>query len=74
MTVINIIWIILQVLIGYNLFLPFILFICYKSSRKILPEAPEDDYGIIVTAYEQTDSLPPVIASLLRLNYSNYLI
>jgi len=74
MTVVNIIWIILQVLIGYNLFLPFILFIVYKPSRKILPEAPEDDYGIIVTAYEQTDSLPPVIASLLRLNYSNYLI
>jgi cellulose synthase/poly-beta-1,6-N-acetylglucosamine synthase-like glycosyltransferase len=35
---------------------------------------PESDYGIIVTAYEQVDSLPPVIASLLRLNYSNYLI
>jgi cellulose synthase/poly-beta-1,6-N-acetylglucosamine synthase-like glycosyltransferase len=74
MTVTGIIWIILQVLIGYNLFLPFILFVFYRPSRKVSPEAPEDDYGIIVTAYEQTDSLPPVIASLLRLNYSKYLI
>jgi cellulose synthase/poly-beta-1,6-N-acetylglucosamine synthase-like glycosyltransferase len=74
MTVTGIIWIILQVLIGYNLFLPFILFVFYRPSRKVSPKAPEDDYGIIVTAYEQTDSLPPVIASLLRLNYSKYLI
>lgn len=64
----------MQVLIGYNLFLPFILFLCYRPSRVVLPEVPESDYGIIVTAYEQVDSLPQVITSLLRLNYSNYLI
>src|SRR6201996_4860761 len=74
MTIIGIIWIIVQVLIGYNLFLPFVLFLFYRPSQKILPEVPESDYGIIVTAYEQVDSLPPVIASLLRLNYSNFLI
>lgn len=74
MTILAVIWILLQVLIGYNLFLPFILFLFYSPSRTELPEAPESDYGIIVTAYEQVDSLPPVIASLLRLNYTNYLI
>lgn len=74
MTILAIIWILLQLLIGYNLFLPFILFICYRPSQAELTEAQESDYGIIVTAYEQVDSLPPVIASLLKLNYSNYLI
>jgi len=74
MTILAIIWILLQVLIGYNLFLPFILFLFYKPSRAVLPEVPESDYGIIVTAYEQVDSLPQVITSLLQLNYSNYLI
>ncbi len=74
MTLLAIIWILLQVLIGYNLFLPFVLYIFYRPPHTVLPEAPESDYGIIVTAYEQVDSLPPVIASLLRLNYSNYLI
>lgn len=34
----------------------------------------EADYGIIVTAYEQTHTLPAVIASLLKMDYSNYLI
>src|ERR1700744_4175773 len=74
MTLLAIIWILLQVLIGYNLFLPFVLFLFYRPTRTELPEAPESDYGIIVTAYEQVDSLPPVISSLLRLNYSNFLI
>src|ERR1700749_3279014 len=74
MTIVTVIWVLLQVLIGYNLFLPFILFLFYRPSRVALPEVPESDYGIIVTAYEQVDSLPPVIISLLRLNYSNYLI
>lgn len=74
MTIIAVIWILLQVLIGYNLFLPLVLFLFYRPSRAVSPEVPESDYGIIVTAYEQVDSLPQVIASLLRLNYSNYLV
>lgn len=32
------------------------------------------DYGIIVTAYEETALLPSVIGSILKLNYNNYLI
>ncbi len=32
------------------------------------------DYAIIVTAYEQTDLLPSVIDSILKLNYESYLI
>lgn len=71
-------WIALQVLIGYNLVMPLILYLFYLIERRLPAEkqenAPQPDYAIIVTAYEQTDSLPPVIDSILRLNYSNFLI
>jgi cellulose synthase/poly-beta-1,6-N-acetylglucosamine synthase-like glycosyltransferase len=75
MIIIWAIWILLQVLIGYNLYLPLILFTFYKPSKQTLPPlAPDDDYAIIVTAYEQVDSIPNVIASILKLNYTNYVI
>jgi len=74
----NIVWIIFQLLIGYNLVFPFLLFIIYlfKGKEKINVDSSIDeaDYAIIVTAYEQTHTLPPVIDSLLKLKYSNYLI
>jgi len=34
----------------------------------------KNDYAIIVTAYEQTDLLPSVVKSILKLNYSNFLV
>jgi cellulose synthase/poly-beta-1,6-N-acetylglucosamine synthase-like glycosyltransferase len=74
MTIIWAIWILLQFLIGYNLYLPIILFTFYKPAEQIPPLAAEDDYAIIVTAYEQVDSIPNVIASILKLNYTNYIV
>jgi cellulose synthase/poly-beta-1,6-N-acetylglucosamine synthase-like glycosyltransferase len=76
---IDIVWMIFQVLVGYNLVLPLVLlfiYILFGNKKKIPVRAgvAETDYGIIVTAYEQTHTLPPVVASLLKLNYSNYLI
>jgi len=71
------IWIIFQVIIGYNLVLPFLLFVFYKLVKKSRPKTLSDkeyDYAIIVTAYEQTALLPAVVASLLQVKYSNYLI
>jgi cellulose synthase/poly-beta-1,6-N-acetylglucosamine synthase-like glycosyltransferase len=74
----NIVWIIFQLLIGYNLVFPFLIYLIYlfKGSQKIsaIRSSVEADYAIIVTAYEQTHTLPPVIDSLLKLKYSNYLI
>ena len=72
-------WIIVQVLIGYNLVLPIFLFILYVIFKKQDHGKPgakskDYDYAIIVTAYEQTDSLPAVVDSILQLNYSNYVI
>ncbi|MCC8407397.1 glycosyltransferase family 2 protein [Mucilaginibacter sp. UR6-1] len=76
MAVIKIVWIIVQVLIGYNLVLPFILYLFSATvRRKLYPSSiAEADYAVIVTAYEQTSSLPAVVNSILRVNYKNYLI
>lgn len=73
-------WTLLQILIGYNLVLPLLLFFFYKireSFAKTTSPASagtEYDYGIIVTAYEQTNLLPSVIDSILKLNYKNFLV
>jgi cellulose synthase/poly-beta-1,6-N-acetylglucosamine synthase-like glycosyltransferase len=74
MAIIWLIWILVQVLIGYNLFLPVLLFVFFKNSNKNLPIVTESDYGIIVTAYEQIDAIANVVASLIKLNYTNYII
>ena len=74
MAIVWYIWILLQVLIGYNLYLPILLFIFFKEKVQEAPVVEEDDYGIIVTAYEQIDAIGNVVASLLKLKYTNYLI
>jgi hypothetical protein len=68
MAIVWYIWILLQVLIGYNLYLPILLFIFFKEKVQEVPVAEEDDYGIIVTAYEQIDAIGNVVASLLKLH------
>ena len=74
----NILWILFQLLIGYNLVFPILLYLIYllkgKPTFTVHDHPAEADYAIIVTAYEQTHTLPPVIDSLLKLQYSNYLI
>jgi len=76
--IINLIWYVFQIAIGYNLILPFFLLLLYSivklNKEKELISTNEADYAIIVTAYEQTTLIPSVVASLLKLNYSNYLI
>jgi len=67
-------------MIGYNLFLPLVLFFFYKivllskkHSFEIQPDG-EIDYAVIVTAYEQTDFIPAAVNSILELNYTKFLI
>ena len=71
-------WTFFQIAIGYNLVLPFLLLLIYaiigNNKKKGISENKEADYAIIVTAYEQTTLIPSVVASLLKLNYRNYLI
>jgi cellulose synthase/poly-beta-1,6-N-acetylglucosamine synthase-like glycosyltransferase len=68
-----------EILIGYNLVLPFFLLLVYALKRKTTfwpasAHPTQYDYAIIVTAYEQTDSLPPVVESLLNINYNKFII
>ncbi|MCF0055789.1 glycosyltransferase [Dyadobacter sp. CY356] len=77
MKIIEFFWYLLQIVIGYNLVFPVLLLLIYKMrGNKENPKkavlSGSQDYGIIVTAYEQTQQLPAVVASLLGLNYSNY--
>jgi cellulose synthase/poly-beta-1,6-N-acetylglucosamine synthase-like glycosyltransferase len=76
----NIIWLIIQLLIGYNLVLPVLLYLFYilriRKENKALQNnnLPAADYAVIVTAYEQTGMLPSVVASLLRMDHPNFMI
>lgn len=72
-----ILWVILGIVVGCHLVLPFLFFIVYK----ILPRKrnndrydTEPDYAIVVTAYEHINTLEQAVLSLLNLNYKNYLI
>lgn len=75
---IEFIWYFIQIAIGYNLVLPFLMLLFYalffKQKVHKTKSNLEADYAIIVTAYEQTTLIPSVVASLLNLRYSNYLI
>lgn len=81
MNLLKLAWIIIQIIIGYQLIVPFLFYVIFRlkgKTGKILASHPitstEPDYAIIVTAFEQTVLLPQVVTSLLKLNYSNYLI
>lgn len=67
---------IIQVLIGFNLVLPFVLLIIWSLSKKATrrESSPDSelDFAIIVTAYQHTFMLNSVVDSILKLNYSNY--
>ena len=74
---INGIWVFVQIIIGYNLVLPVVLYLLYALKGKTKAKkgaGAEYDYAIIVTAYEQTDHLAAVVASIQKLKYSNYIV
>ena len=60
------------------LLLPFLRYLIQllhfgkQRSRQSLKE--EADYAIIVTAYEEVAQIPHVVESILRMNYSNFLV
>lgn len=71
-------WFAIQVAIGYNLLLPFIFYLVWKllglKYNDHIFSGPAADYAIIVTAYEQIHTLPFVVDSILKLDYSNYVV
>lgn len=68
----------IQIIIGFNLIFPLILYIWWKlkspKSRVKPVTIQEKDFAVIVTAYEQTSFIPKVVESILKVNYSNYLV
>lgn len=69
--------IVMQCVIGLNLILPVLLYIIHFFKNKhssVETLNVEYDYAIIVTAYEQITMLPGVVNSILKLNYSNYIV
>lgn len=77
MQLVSVVFVIIQLVIGFNLFFPLFLYIIhlFKSKKPTISSANnENDYAIIVTAYEQTILLPAVVKSILNLNYNNYLV
>jgi cellulose synthase/poly-beta-1,6-N-acetylglucosamine synthase-like glycosyltransferase len=76
--ILAILWIVMQVVIGLNLILPLLLYVIFMFKRKTKKHAEtlgaESDFAIIVTAYEQTALLPEVVDSILKINYSNYIV
>lgn len=81
MAILKTIWILAQVLIGFNLVFPLLLAglnvmlrLIHPQKRSYTSMADQADYGIIVTAYEQTAQLPAVVASILTMNYERCII
>jgi cellulose synthase/poly-beta-1,6-N-acetylglucosamine synthase-like glycosyltransferase len=75
----EVIWLCLQLLTGYNLVLPLILFFSWRlfssKSRDLhLHSSQSRDYAVVVTAYQETQMLSAVVDSILALNYSNYTV
>jgi cellulose synthase/poly-beta-1,6-N-acetylglucosamine synthase-like glycosyltransferase len=73
------IWIVIQVLIGYNLIFPILLYGLYqlpshKKNKRTGQTEELYDYAFIVTAYQFTDTLNAVVDSILRINYPRYTI
>jgi len=74
---ISVSWIVIQLLVGYNLVLPLVIYFFSLINKKGLSpkkSTANPDYAIIVTAYEQTHTLGPVVASLLKLDYKQFII
>lgn len=67
----------MQLFLMLELLLPLFLYLLSlikirRNDRNV--RSSSSDYAIIVTAYEQTDQLPDVVDSILKLNYDNYLV
>jgi cellulose synthase/poly-beta-1,6-N-acetylglucosamine synthase-like glycosyltransferase len=67
----------IQIIVGFHLLFPVILWLLAFFKVKLTTanrDYEEMDYAIIVTAFEQASLIPAVVNSILRCNYDNYLI
>lgn len=78
-TLLYLIWYGVQLMIGFNLIWPLLLYGLYlirrrRSNTDQGAMFPQGDYAVIVTAYEQTTMIPAVVDSLLRLDHDQFMI
>ena len=71
---------IIQLIIGYNLVLPFLLYLFYvlfknkKRDKALMSiQEQEPDYAIIVTAYQEISHVPQTVQSIQALKYRDFL-
>jgi cellulose synthase/poly-beta-1,6-N-acetylglucosamine synthase-like glycosyltransferase len=79
MKIVWFLWVLIQLAIGFYLVFPVLLSLFnWVKGRAKKPAAKkgaiEADYALIVATYGQTDQLPDVVASIQKLNYSNYMV
>jgi cellulose synthase/poly-beta-1,6-N-acetylglucosamine synthase-like glycosyltransferase len=77
MDIIYTLFIVIQVLIGVHLFTPLILCLFKFFNKQSITDksaGTDFDYAVIVTAYQQTTLIPMVVDSILKANYTNYII
>ncbi|SDM28058.1 glycosyltransferase [Pedobacter antarcticus] len=77
MEILKTVWIIFHFFMAFYFILPVLLLLIKLVRRADKPSNPiirEFDYAVIITAYQQTNLLPALVDSALKLNYSNYLI
>lgn len=77
MYLLNLIWISVQGVIGFQLIFPLLLIVIRSlrsTSLRGQRQLTSPDYAVIVTAYEQTDQLNEVVQSILTSDYHQYTI
>ncbi|HTG56872.1 MAG TPA: glycosyltransferase [Niabella sp.] len=71
-------WILLQIIVSVSLWIAPVLLLTgifrKKNTAKIATREDLKDYAIIVTAYQQAGLIDKVVASILNLNYDEYLV
>lgn len=75
--ILEIIWDTFQILVGYNLVFPIVIYVIYlifPKYKTVNNNTEISDYAIIITAYEQLNTIVPVVSSLLLMKYKNYII
>lgn len=76
----DLIWYTIQLVIGYNLILPFALYVLFRLLKMIkrnsiaqTTHGQDLDYAIIVTAYQEIAHIPLTVKSIQELDYQNFL-
>jgi cellulose synthase/poly-beta-1,6-N-acetylglucosamine synthase-like glycosyltransferase len=76
LNLLNNIWVIIQLFVGYNLIFPLLLLLFYIIFKKKVLQVnnTQGDYAIIITAYEQVHAIQSVVDSVLQIHYQNFLV